>query len=107
MNTTQTIPGGINPSYITPYSSGIINVINYNVIPVLLAIAFLMFLWGAFKYYIYKGDSETDRKTGHQVMLWGVIGFVVIFSLWGLVNLVGNVFGLSFTTPAPKPPVIQ
>jgi hypothetical protein len=94
---------GINLSYITPYSDGIINVINNILVPVLIALAFIVFLWGVYKYYIYGADNEAERTTGHQFILWGVIGFVVILSLWGLVNLVMGTFGLTTGRPPAFP----
>jgi hypothetical protein len=97
---------GINLNVIQPYATGIINVINSIFVPVLIAVAFIVFLWGVYKYFILGADSDTERATGRQFVLWGIIGFVIIFSLWGLVNIVGGTLGFSFTTPAPKPPRI-
>ncbi len=97
---------GIDTSYITPYSSGIINVINGIFVPVLFALAFIVFLWGVFKYFILGAANEDDRKEGRQFVLWGVIGFVVILSIWGLVNLLMGILGLSAGT-APAPPTFS
>ncbi len=96
--------GGINLSVITPYSSGIINLINGILVPVLMAIAFITFLWGVYKYFIQGASSDTERETGRQFVLWGIIGFVVILSVWGLVAIVTNFFSLQTGGAAPKPP---
>lgn len=96
---------GININYVTPYSTGIINVINRLLVPVIIAIAFVVFIWGVYKYFIYGADNETERETGRQFVLWGVIGFVIILSLWGLVNLVMGTFGLSVGSPPPFPTI--
>jgi len=96
--------GGINLNVVEPYSKGIINLINGILVPVLMAIAFITFLWGVFKYFIYGADNETERATGKQFVLWGVIGFVVILSVWGLVAILANVFNLQLGGTAPKPP---
>ncbi len=95
---------GINTSYITPYSQGIIGVINNILVPVLMAIAFIVFLWGVYKYFILGAADEKSRADGRQFTLWGIIGFVVILSLWGLVNLLMGTFGLSPGVAAPPPP---
>jgi hypothetical protein len=100
------LAAGIDTSYITPYSNGIIGVINNILLPVLISIAFIVFLYGVFKYFIKGADNETERETGRSFVLWGVIGFVVIFSVWGLVNLVMGTFGFSANTNAPNPPTI-
>jgi len=96
--------GGINLNAIEPYSKGIINLINNVLVPVLMAIAFIVFLWGVFKYFIYGADSETERATGKQFVLWGVIGFVIILAVWGLVRILASVFSLSLGGSAPTPP---
>ena len=99
------IPGaaGINERPIQVYAGGIISVVNYILVPVLMAIAFIVFLWGVYKYFILGAADETSRTEGRQFTLWGVIGFVVITSLWGLVYLIMSTFGLSGTR-APAPP---
>jgi hypothetical protein len=96
--------GGINLGAITPYSTGIINLINQILVPVLMAIAFIVFLWGIYKYFILGAANEEDRANGRQFALWGVLGFVVILSLWGLVNLTRSILGLDTSAVAPAPP---
>ena len=96
---------GINLNYLTPYSSGIINLINGIFIPVLMAVAFITFIWGVFKYFIWGAESDTERATGRRFILWGIIGFVVILSVWGLVAIVRGAFGLPFGGFAPRPPI--
>ncbi len=71
-----------------------------------MAIAFIVFLWGVYKYFIYGADNETERATGKQFVLWGIIGFVVILSVWGLVAIVSGTLGLQLGGAAPKPPTI-
>lgn len=86
---------GINTTYLDNYKSGILYVINSILVPVLISIAFLVFLWGVAQAYIISGASEDAREEGHKLVLWGIIGFVVIFSVWGIVNIVGATLGLS------------
>ncbi|MDE2173181.1 MAG: hypothetical protein KGJ31_01085, partial [Patescibacteria group bacterium] len=61
--------GGINTSYLQSYSDSIVGIINSLLVPVLLAIAFLAFLWGVYKYFILGADNETERRAGKQVVL--------------------------------------
>lgn len=95
---------GINTGAITPYSDGIIRVINGILVPVLMAVAFIVFLWGVYKYFILGASSESDKGEGRTFAMWGIIGFVVILSVWGLVDIVINTFGLTSGGSAPKPP---
>jgi hypothetical protein len=98
--------GGINPSYLQGYSNSIIGIINRMFVPVLIAIAFITFLWGVYKYFILGAESDTERATGRQFVLWGIIGLVVIFSVWTLVNIVSGTLGFPTGGLAPRPPLI-
>lgn len=91
-------------SVIRPYSNAIISFINSILVPILVAIAFVVFLWGVSKYYIYETDNESERSEGHRFMLWGIIGLVVILAVWGLVNMVAGAFGLQLGGGAPFQP---
>ena len=96
--------GAPNINAIKPYSDAIIGLINGIAVPVLMAIAFIVFLWGVYRYFILGADNESERETGKQFVLWGIIGFVIILSVWGLVALVGSTLGLTPGGSAPKPP---
>ena len=82
-------------------ASTILYLINSVAVPLLFAIAFIVFLYGVAKAYIFShGDTEAVAE-GHRLVLWGLIGFAVMISLWGLVNVVSNTFGLSgYAAPA-------
>jgi hypothetical protein len=97
--------GGINIGVIKPYSDSITGIINGIFVPVLMAIAFIVFLWGVFKYFILGASDEKNRTDGRQFVLWGIIGFVIILSVWGLVNIVTSALNLSSGTH-PVPPQI-
>lgn len=79
-------------------------IINAVLVPVLFAVAFIVFLYGIARAYIFTMGDEAGRERGHQLMLWGLIGFVVMISIWGLVNVVANTFGLqgAFAPPTPS-----
>lgn len=73
----------------------ILYIINSVLVPLLFAVSFIVFLYGiASAYILHPGDEEAVKK-GHKLLLWGIIGFAVMISLWGLVNVVSNTFGLS------------
>ena len=98
--------GGIDTSYLQGYATSIIDIINGLIVPTLLAIAFLFFVWGAANYFIFGAANETKREVGRQFILWSIIGFVVIFSVWGLVGLVGSTLNLSPGGSAPSYPTL-
>lgn len=96
--------GGINLSAITPYSDGIINLINSIFVPVLFAIVFFTFILGVYRYFILGADNEAERTKGKDFVIWGIIGFVVIIAVWSIVGLVGSTLGLSPGGSAPSYP---
>ncbi len=53
-----------------------------------MAIAFIVFLWGIFKYFIWGAENESEKAEGRKFAMWGIIGFVIIMSVWGIVNIV-------------------
>src|SRR3989344_3725094 len=81
-------------SNICRVASTILYIINYVLVPVLFALAFIVFLYGIVSKYIFSHGDETKVAEGHKLILWGIVAFVVMISLWGLVNVVANTFGL-------------
>jgi hypothetical protein len=95
--------GGGCTSNICAVAQNILFLINNVLVPVLFAIAFIVFLFGIARAYIFSGGDPERVKQGHQLLLWGIIAFVVMVSIWGLVNVVANTFGL-YGAPALRPP---
>lgn len=80
-----------------------IYLINDVLVPLLFAVAFIVFLYGVFKKYILSHGDTEQVSEGHKLILWGLIGFAVMISLWGLVNVVSSTFNLDGVMP-PVPP---
>jgi heme/copper-type cytochrome/quinol oxidase subunit 4 len=76
-------------------STGIIGVLNTVVIPVIFAFAFAAFVWGVVNYFFLHGDEEGKREEGRKFMFWGIIGMVVLFSVWGFVNIMLSTLGIA------------
>lgn len=74
---------------------GIIGALNVVVVPVIFTLAFLVFIYGVFKYFFLHGDSDSSRAEGRQFIIWGIIGMAVLFSTWGLVNILLSTLGIS------------
>ncbi len=68
----------------------------------IMAFAVLTFIWGIYNYY-FKPDA--DRGEAMNYVLYGTIGFFIMLSFWGLVNIIKNTLDLDNT--APSIPVIQ
>jgi len=87
----------IGGSTIGAYLQSIIGFINVVLIPFIFAIAFIVFIWGVFQYFIAGGANEEKREQGKQLVMWGIIGFVVMVSVWGIINLFTNTLGFNDT----------
>jgi len=83
----------------------ILDLINNVFIPLLFSIAFLIFLFGVYKYFIYHGAEAKSHEDGRKYILYGIIGFAVMVSVWGLVNIVTQTFGTD-GVGAPQPPLL-
>lgn len=59
-------------------------------IPLLFALALLVFLWGLAKAWIWGGGDEAGVEKGKQIALAGVIGLVVMSGVWGIVALLSR-----------------
>ena len=66
---------------------GIVGIINTIIVPVIFALAFIVFVWGVVNYFFLNGGDEVKRSEGRQFALWGVLGMVVLLSVWGFVNI--------------------
>jgi hypothetical protein len=55
------------------------------VIPLLYILAFLFFV-GGIAIYFFTGGEE-NRQKGRSFVLYGLMGMVIIFGLWGIVRL--------------------
>ena len=84
-----------NLSGVKTFVQNIITFMNGTLVPAIFALAFLVFLWGMFKTFILGGHDEEKQSEGKQLMMYSIAGFVVMVSLWGIVNLVANGFGFA------------
>jgi hypothetical protein len=63
------------------------------IIPILLALAVLVFLWGIVK-FIAHADDESTHEEGKQLMIWGMVGLFVMVGLWSIVGYIQQSIGL-------------
>lgn len=80
---------------INTFFGKITSFINDILIPLVFAVALLAFIWGAFKFFIWKGHEDDAQKEGKNLMIYSVVGFVLMVSIFGIVNLIADGFGFS------------
>ncbi len=77
----------------------LINIINNIAVPLLFAVAFIVFIFGIFQYFILSRGDEEKQAKGRGLMLYGLIGFFLMVSVWGLVNILVGTFSLNSNIP--------
>jgi hypothetical protein len=70
----------------------VVQIIN-PIILLLAASAFVVFLWGVFEFIVNAGD-EGKRIEGKKAIMWGLIGLVIIFGAYGIINIALGTFDL-------------
>jgi len=68
------------------------------IIPIILALAIVYFMWGVLQYVTKGGEEQTEAR---NTMLWGIIAIAVMVSIWGLVGILQSTFGIQ-STAAPQ-----
>lgn len=67
---------------------------NEVVIPFIIGIGFLVFVWGMFQYFVAGGASDESREKGKRLMINATVAFVVIIIFFGAINLLTSSTGL-------------
>lgn len=63
------------------------------VVPVLIALGVVYFVWGVIQYVI--SSDEEAKKAGRDRIIFGIIGLAVIIAMWGLVGILTKTFDVS------------
>lgn len=62
------------------------------IIPVLITLAVVYFIWGVLS-FILSSDEEA-KKSGRAKIINGLIGLFIIIAFWGVISLVTTTFGV-------------
>ncbi len=108
-----TPPPAPQPAFSSLFTSltSLIGIINNLVIPLIIGIAIVAFMYGLIK-YVTSGADETARTEARNTIVTGIIVIVVMVSVYGLVRFVLNTFGLDALnnqgiTSIPRVPTLQ
>jgi uncharacterized membrane protein YidH (DUF202 family) len=85
--------------------SNILTFTNTVLIPFIIGIGFLVFVWGMFQYFIAGGANDESKEKGKSLMIWATLGFVLIIVFWGVVNILTDASGIGGQTIASVPSV--
>ena len=87
-----------SPTATTNDLAGLIGVIMFYLqqfLLLLVGVAVVMFIYYIIKYFI---TPDAERKEAGTYLMYSILGFFIIFSFWGLVNILQNTFNLGNST---------
>lgn len=75
--------------------------VSYIIDPAILVIftlGFFLFVWGLVQ-FLWNLNEGGDNKEGKRHMVYGVVGMLIMISVYGILDLIDNTFGLDFANP--------
>lgn len=73
--------------------NNIISFILQPVIILLFAVALVTFFWGIVQ-FIATSNTDEGRETGKRNIVWGVVGMLIMFGVYGIIRVVLGTFGI-------------
>ncbi len=93
----QAVPAGSTPTFQDLVINTVL-VINSTIIPFLLGLAFLFFVWNAMRFFIVEAANEEGRRRARLLAAYGIAAFVLILVFWGVVYMLTISLGLGGRT---------
>ena len=70
------------------------------IVPLIFAIALVVFLWGVIKFM--QAEEASEKESGRQFMIWGLVALTVMISVWGITKIIGDTFHVTNLVPQLK-----
>lgn len=77
--------------------------IGFALVPLLGAVAFLIFVWGVAR-FIRSAGSEKEIGESKNLIIWGIVGIFVLVTIWGIVAFLQGEFGFGDKPFIPQIP---
>ncbi len=93
-----------------PFQDLLQNILTFTnniLIPFIIGIGFLVFVWGMFQFFIAGGANDEAKEKGKSLMIYATLGFVLIIVFWGIVNLLANSTGVQNQNIDPLVPKVS
>lgn len=90
---TVTFAAGKDLAYLMSLATNYLN----KALLLLMGFAVVMFVYYIIKFFLRPTD---ERQEGAKYLMWSIIGFFVILSFWGLVNILDKTFALDNNRPS-------
>lgn len=83
---------------IVPFLKKVDDLILNPVILLMFAVSFLYFAYGVFNFLTLEADGKGgDREDAKNSIIYGIIGMVIMFSVYGIINFILGSFGITIT----------
>ena len=73
-------------------------------VPILIAIALIVFFWGLVR-YLWGSGGKANVGDAKKLMIWGLVTLFVMVSVWGIVRLAQDALGVDRNAGALSPQV--
>ena len=71
------------------------DLVRNTVLYLIFSLAIIFFLWNVFRFIINKDKIQTSK----DYIIWGLIALTVMFTVYGLIALIAQTFGLQLGIP--------
>jgi len=65
---------------------------------IVFAAGFFLFIYGLVE-FLWKLDEGGDNTNGKQHMIWGIVGMLIMVSVFGIITLIDDTFDLDIGNP--------
>ena len=80
---------------ITPFLKMVDELILNPLILLAFAVSFVVFIYGIVRFLsVDSGDKGTTRAEARNSILWGIVGMVIMFSVYGIIRFTLKSFGI-------------
>jgi hypothetical protein len=73
-------------------------------IPILFALAFIVFFWGLSKFILSSSGNQADLKKGKDYMMWGILALFILVSFRAIIIMVSKEFEIGDGKTYPQLP---
>lgn len=80
-------------------------IVTSTLIPMAFALCFFYFVWGVAKYIRTSAAGNDATKEAKKVMVSGIIGLFIAFSIWGIIKFIQNELGIPGIEVIDKPAI--